>query len=210
MGRPKKLAYLRVSWWLLGMNSAPASAWRPSENGSRRVCTLPPGRARASRIVTSWPACVSSYPATSPASPAPRTTTFFGARACTRVESGVVRAFKDEQAERLAAASPMRPRKSRRLIHVRFLKGRHPLRPDSRPQAVRSERLGARAGRAGEADRLSNTPTAHREARGHIAAGHEPPNTPIVEGLGSWSWMFPPPPVPPPNLWWVTPESKVE
>jgi len=62
----------------------------------------------------------------------------------------------------------------------------------------------------GEADRLSDAPTAHREARGHIAAGHEPPNSPVVEGLGSWSWMFPPPPVPPPNLWWVTPESKVE
>src|SRR5439155_16777681 len=106
------------------------------------------------------------YPATSPASPAPRTTTFFGARACTRGESGVVRAFKDEQAERLAAASATRPRKSRRLIHVRFLKGPSPPARTVAPRRFVANAWGREPG-AGEADRLSNSPTAHREARGH-------------------------------------------
>src|SRR5215470_3360702 len=41
------------------------------------VQALPPGRVWASKIVTSWPACVSSKPAERPASPAPTMMTFF-------------------------------------------------------------------------------------------------------------------------------------
>src|SRR5436853_2137356 len=61
------------------MRGATASAYKPSENGSRKVCTRPPGRVRASRIVTSCPSCDSSYPALSPAMPAPMITILFGA-----------------------------------------------------------------------------------------------------------------------------------
>src|SRR6266852_4054586 len=33
--------------------------------------------------------------------------------------------------------------------------------------------------------------------RSGYAAGHEPPlKTPVVDGLGLWSWMLPPPPLP--------------
>ncbi len=31
-------------------------------------------------------------------------------------------------------------------------------------------------------------------------AGQEPPKDPVVEGLGLWSWMFPPPGPEPPNV----------
>ena len=33
-------------------------------------------------------------------------------------------------------------------------------------------------------------------SHGRYIAGHEPPKTPVVDGLGLWSWMFPPPPSP--------------
>ena len=47
-------------------------------NGSRSVWTRPPTRARASSTTGSCPARASSQAATSPAIPAPTTTTFFG------------------------------------------------------------------------------------------------------------------------------------
>src|SRR2546422_6673160 len=50
----------------------------------RRVLfrSCPPGRSLASRMMTSWPACVSSYPATNPASPAPIMRILLAGAAC--------------------------------------------------------------------------------------------------------------------------------
>ena len=36
-------------------------------------------------------------------------------------------------------------------------------------------------------------------------AGHEPPKSPEVDGLGLWSWMLPPPGPGPPNVWSESP-----
>src|SRR5687768_7852885 len=68
----------------------------------------PPGRRRASTIVTSWPAWASSYPATRPASPAPSTITFLVATLLSN----------DAQPCRLGAAKAARPRNSRRFIRL--------------------------------------------------------------------------------------------
>src|SRR5438477_3457006 len=58
------------------MISAPMSANCPSAKPSRTVKTRPPTRSRASSTTTSWPAACTSVAATSPARPAPTTTTF--------------------------------------------------------------------------------------------------------------------------------------
>ena len=57
------------------MRIAPASAHSPGANGSRRVSTRPPTRCCASTTIGSCPARASSDAATSPAMPAPTTTT---------------------------------------------------------------------------------------------------------------------------------------
>src|SRR5262249_50629395 len=75
--RPKRRAYFSVRSFVSAIRVAPASAYRLSEKGWRMLHALPPGRVWASRILTSGPACVSSKPAESPASPAPMTMTLF-------------------------------------------------------------------------------------------------------------------------------------
>src|SRR3954471_9818684 len=57
------------------MYSPPPSPCWPSRKGVRTVVTRPPTRERASSTVTRKPARSSSYAATSPARPAPTTTT---------------------------------------------------------------------------------------------------------------------------------------
>ena len=43
---------------------------------------------------------------------------------------------------------------------------------------------------------VSDRSLSREPSHGHYIAGHEPPKTPVVDGLGLWSWMLPPPPLP--------------
>jgi len=57
--------------------------------------------------------------------------------------------------------------------------------------------------------RRSKLNAAPRPSGRHYRAGHEPPKTPVVDGLGLWSWMLPPPPAPPPSWCGKVPSSGV-
>src|SRR4051812_1911595 len=92
----------------------PASTYWPSTKGARRVSTRPPGRSRASRTTTSWPASESSKAAARPASPAPRTMTFRGLPALD------ARCAQTDLTERPSAASA---RNARRRIKPLLLHG---------------------------------------------------------------------------------------
>src|SRR5258708_1031396 len=79
------------------------------------VKTLPPGRVRASRMVTSCPACVNSYAADSPANPAPTITTRLGVpRRCSWPGDQLASQMLGKNAA--AVASPEYRRNARRVI----------------------------------------------------------------------------------------------
>src|SRR5213594_2681288 len=135
------------------------------------------------------------------------TMTFLGVRARATGESGVVRAFSDEQAERLAAASAPCPRNSGGSC-AGVARSASPGRGDSGPRGVRDEQPGGT--RQTPATKIGDrTPLSFEPLSRSYNAGHEPPKTPVVEGLGLWSWMLPPPPAPPPSVCGKVPSSGV-